>query len=97
MRIKATGLLILAMITALLFSCTASFPAKEKVAALTNEEATELLNGKTETEIHDSWGEPDDILSGFYGDIYVCGDMHIVIYYDGDSTVTDVHVFDDRN
>ena len=40
--------------------------------------------GKTEQEINDNWGEPDSMLSGFYGDIYVYEERQIVIYYDGD-------------
>ena len=88
---------ILMIITIILSSCTASFPSKENVAVLTREEATELLKNKTEKEIHDNWGEPDDILSGFYGDIYLYNDKSIVIYYDNDSNVTDVLVSDKQN
>lgn len=64
---------------------------------MTREEATELLKNKTEEEIHDNWGEPDDILSGFYGDIYLYNGKSIVIYYDNDSNVTDVLVSDKQN
>ena len=90
MKKSACFLLALLIITALLSSCTASFPTKETVVTLTEEEAAELLKDKTEKEIHDHWGAPDDSLSGFYGDIYESDGKRIVVYYDGDSKVTDV-------
>ena len=89
--------LALVIMTVLLSSCMASFPTKERVAAQTREEATELLKNKTAKEIYDNWGEPDGTLSGFYGDIYICNDKNIVIYYDADSKVTDVLVDDKQN
>ena len=74
----------------LLISYAASFPKKEKIVKLPKEEATNVLKGRTRKEIIDNWGEPDEMLSGFYGDIYVCKDRHIVIYYNDESQVTDV-------
>ncbi len=50
--------------------------------------------GKTEQEINDNWGEPDSMLSGFYGDIYVYEERQIVIYYDGDSKVVNVRIWE---
>ena len=92
MKKSASIVLALVMITVLLSSCTAAFPTKERVAAQTSEEATKLLKNKTAKEIRDHWGEPDDTLSGFYGDIYICNGKSIVIYYDADSKVTDALV-----
>lgn len=69
----------------LLASCAASFPEKEKVAAMTDEEATELLLDKTQEEVREHWGEPDSFFSGFYGDIYRAGDKCIGLYYDYDT------------
>ena len=93
---KKSALIVLALVivTVLLSSCTASFPTKERVVTLTSEEATKILRNKTAKEIYDSWGEPDSILSGFYGDIYICDGKSIVIYYDADSKVTDVLIDD---
>lgn len=85
--------LALLLIGITLASCTGSFPTKEKVASLTDEEATGLLKGKTEQEIHKEWGTPDGMFSGFYGDIYTCNDKNIGIYYDADSKVTDVRIW----
>ncbi|MBQ7668524.1 MAG: hypothetical protein IJS47_04290 [Clostridia bacterium] len=64
---------------------------------MSREEATEALKDKTEKEINNNWGKPDGMLSGFYGDIYVFNDKQIVIYYDSDSKVTDVVVFDKQD
>ena len=87
-------LLVLWIIAGIPSSCAASFPKKENVAALSSEEATNVLKGKTEKEIHDHWGEPDSMLSGFYGDIYVYNDKLIVIFYDDGEVVTDVLISD---
>ena len=90
---KSTSIILaLVIITVLLSSCMASFPTKERIASGTGEEATKLLKNKTAKEISDHWGEPDDTLSGFYGDIYIYNGKRIVIYYDADSKVTDVLV-----
>ena len=85
------------IIAVLLSSCAASFPTKAKAVTLTSEKAAELLKNKTEKEIHDNWGQPDGMLSGFYGDIYEYNGKSIVIYYDADSKVTDVLVSDQQN
>ena len=87
----------LAMLAVILSSCAAAFPEKEQIAALSGEEATKVLKDRPEREISDHWGEPDGMLSGFYGDIYVYNDKQIVIYYDGDSRVTDVLVSDTQD
>ena len=90
--------LVFMTITVFLCSCTASFPTKENVVALTSEEAAELLKDKTEKEIHDNWGVPDSYFSGLYGNIYLYNEKCIGIYYDYDSKViTNVVVFDKQN
>ena len=94
MKKRTVFLIVSAMIVMILSSCAASFPKKESIVALSGEEATEVLKDKTQKEIDDHWGKPDGVLSGFYGDIYEYNDKQIVIYYDGDSKVTDVLVFD---
>ena len=94
MKTKTIVLLVFAIITVLLSSCTVSFPTKAKVVTLSSEEAARILKDKTNKEINNNWGQPDDILSGFYGDIYEYNDKCIVIYYDADGRVTDVLVSD---
>ena len=81
----------------MLSSCTASLPKKENIVTLTNEQAANALKGKTEKEINDKWGEPDGMLSGFYGDIYVYNGKQIVIYYDAEGKVTDIRISDKEN
>ena len=90
-------MLALVMAAAVLASCAAAFPKKESVAAMSGEEATKALKGRTAKEITENWGEPDDMPSGFYGDIYIYGGRSIVIYYDADSKVTDVLISDVRD
>ena len=85
------------MAVVILVSCSASFPKKESVVTLSSEEATKALKGKTEKEINDNWGEPEGMLSGFYGDIYEYNGKLIVIYYDAGSKVTDVLISDKQN
>ena len=85
------------IIAVLLSSCAASFPTKAKVVTLSSEEAARILKDKTNEEMNDHWGKPDDMLSGFYGDIYEYNGKSIVIYYDADSKVTDVLVSDQQN
>ena len=97
MKKSALLLFILLIVAIFLSSCTASFPSKDNIAMLTGEKATELLKDKTEKEIHDNWGEPDDSLSGFYGDVYLYNGKSIVIYFDNNSKVTNVLVFDKQN
>ncbi len=85
------------MLAVILSACTAAFPKKESVLTLSKEEATRVLKDKTQKEIIDHWGEPDGMLSGFYGDIYEYDDKLIVIYYDADRKVTDILVSDKTN
>ena len=85
MNMKTRTLIILTIVTAAILlaaSCASSFPEKEKVAAMTGEEATGLLMDKTQEEVREHWGEPDSFFSGFYGDIYRAGDKCVGLYYD---------------
>ena len=75
--------LLVTLVLLLLAGCSSAFPSIKQISSLTDEEAEKLLIGKTEQEINDNWGEPDSMLSGFYGDIYVYEERQIVIYYDG--------------
>lgn len=97
MKKSALFVLALLIIAVLLSSCAASFPSKEKAVSLTGGNAAELLKDKTEKDIHDNRGAPDEMFSGFYGDIYFYNNKCIGIYYDSDSRVTEVVVFDRQN
>jgi hypothetical protein len=82
------------MTVVLLASCKASFPTKEEVASLSNEDAAELLTGRTGKEIFLNWGKPDVSFSGLYGGIYDSSGKCIAIYFDDSDRVKDVIVFD---
>ena len=43
-----------------------------------------IKEGTPRSEVLEKFGEPDSGLSGFFGDIYNCGDQVVVIYYEGD-------------
>ena len=81
----AKSILLLSLTAILISSCAGTFPAKEKVAAMSDEDATKLLLNKTQQEVQKHWGEPDSFFSGFYGDIYTVGDKCIGVYYHADS------------
>ena len=97
MKNKPILLLVILTLAVMLSSCAGAFPKKEKIAALSAEEATKTLKGRMEQEIRNNWGLPDGMLSGFYGDIYEYSGKTIVIYYDADSRVTDVLISDARD
>ena len=97
MKNRILALFVLMMTVVVLSSCTAVFPKKENIVTLSGEEATKILKGKTEKEIIDNWGEPDGTLSGFYGDIFVCNDKSIVVYFNAEGKVSDVLVSDKQN
>ena len=86
--------LLVTLVLLLLAGCSSAFPSIKQISSLTDEEAENLLMGKTEQEIIDNWGEPDSMLSGFYGDIYVYEERQIVIYYGGDSKVVNVRIWE---
>ena len=61
----------------------------------TQEQIEEKLKGEFRNDIIASWGEPDGMLSGFWGDIWYLDDkddMRITLYYDGDGYVTNVRI-----
>ena len=43
-----------------------------------------IKEGTPRSEVLEKFREPDSGLSGFFGDIYNCGDQVVVIYYEGD-------------
>lgn len=61
----------------------------------TQEQIEEKLKGEFRNDIIASWGEPDGMLSGFWGDMWYLDDkddMRITLYYDGDGYVTNVRI-----
>lgn len=58
-------------------------PGPEELPGLGREAAEAALLGLPRQGVLDAWGEPDGMLSGFFGDIYALEDgAHITVYYD---------------
>lgn len=50
---------------------------------MTDREATKVLAEASRQAVVETWGEPDGMLSGLYGDVYgTPAGLHIIIYYD---------------
>ncbi len=61
----------------------AGLPPPEDLAALGPEAAEAALLGLPRGDVLRAWGEPDGMLSGFFGDIYSLEDgTRIIVYYD---------------
>lgn len=57
------------------------------------EEIEEVLAGKSWKKFHASWGEPDGMLSGFWGEIWYLDeekDSRITLYYDAEGSVENI-------
>ncbi len=85
---------LLLLLSLLLCACVSAFPAREKAASMTSEEATKVFEKKTRVEVMKHWGKPDSMLSGFFGDIYVYERKLIVFYYDENERITNVLIGD---
>lgn len=88
-RIIAAAVLAAVLCLALLAACGSGEPTLKDYEA--------IKAGTPRSEVLEKFGEPDSGLSGFFGDIYNCGDQVVVIYYEGDygsdtATVTEVHI-----
>ena len=56
------------------------------------------LKGCPRDRLIDCWGEPDDMLSGFWGDIWeLTGLAEVIVYYDQDGLVEQIRVNDIEN
>lgn len=74
---------------------TIGTPELNEITNYTQEQLEERLVGLLNEELYHSWGEPDGMLSGLYGDIWYISDEHdrqIVVYYDGDGVVEHILV-----
>ena len=59
------------------------FPDRAAVSAMGQEAAEAALLGRERQEILRAWGEPDGMLSGFFGDVYhLDGASRVIVYYD---------------
>lgn len=84
-------------------SIAESYPAQvNKVYAITivNQAHREIdfddiSSGMSREAIHELFGQPDDMLSGLFGDVYFKEDgTRVTIYYDADTAVSEVKVED---
>lgn len=78
---------------------TADTPELDEISDYTQEQLEEKLLGLSNEELHHLWGEPDGMLSGFWGDIWSLSDeskRQIIIYYDADGFVEHILV-DERH
>lgn len=67
-----------------------SLPNLDEIPGCTQEQLDETLPGRSREELLGAWGEPDGMLSGFYGDIWnLSGEDRdrIILYYDADGVV----------
>ena len=61
----------------------AGLPGPEELSNMGREAAEAALLDLPRQEILNAWGEPDGMLSGFFGDIYELeSGGHIIVYYD---------------
>ena len=96
--IAVTALAIIALGVALWFfgyhnrKSMDNIPSKEIMVTYLQENgeqyATDKIKGYDREAVTYIWGEPDGMLSGFFGDIWDAGDESIIVYYDEDSKVT---------
>jgi len=75
-RIIAAAVLAAVLCLALLAACGSGEPTRKDYEA--------IKGGTPRSEVLEKFGEPDSGLSGFFGDIYNCGDQVVVIYYEVD-------------
>lgn len=72
-------------------------PELNEIFNYTQEQLEEKLLGLSEEDMHNSWGEPDGMLSGFWGDIWHLSDesnKQIILYYDKDGTVENIRIIE---
>ena len=97
MNRRISKYIVVVMALLVLAGCS-GVPSLKKVFTLSEEKTNRKLFNVRQDTIRKTWGEPDSIFSGFYGDIYRNPENSnnlIDIYYDPDTkTVTNVVFFD---
>lgn len=61
----------------------------------TEEDFQDELLGKNRDSIINAWGEPDGMLYGFWGDIWLLSDesdKQIILYYDQDGIIENIRI-----
>ena len=111
MKIKKTSMVALIVAAVLVVGVTTAFATsaeyvsdtvmeKSDILNYTQEQLEEKLIGLSCEDMHNSWGEPDDFLSGFWGDIWDLDDNNnefitpyhdvITLYYDENGYVENI-------
>ncbi|MGN1085486.1 MAG: hypothetical protein ACI4Q5_00485 [Porcipelethomonas sp.] len=70
-------------------------PGLKEISDFAQEQLEEKLIGISQEELHDSWGEPDGQLYGFFGETWSLdngNDKYIIIYYDNNGNVLHIKV-----
>lgn len=83
--LPAAALAALTAVSLLLAGKTvpAGLPGPEALPGMGREAAEAALLGLPRQEVLNAWGNPDGMLSGFFGDIYTLADgVSITVYYD---------------
>lgn len=74
-----------------------NIPSRELMVTYLQEKgeqyATDKIIGYEREDIKYIWGEPDGMLSGFFGDIWNVGDEKIIVYYDENTKVEYVKLY----
>ena len=95
---KRSIIFVIVIASFLVLSGCSKVPSLKKIFTMSEAEANKTLFNVHRDSIRKTWGEPESMFSGFYGDIYrnpQDSNKLIGIYYDGDTeTATDVKFFD---
>ena len=75
-RIIAAAVLAAILCLTLLAACGSGEPTLKDFEA--------IKEGTPRSEVLEKFGEPDNGLSGLFGDTYICEDKLVIIYYEGD-------------
>ena len=94
-KLVALGLLLAFVLTGCASrQCgTVDTPELDEISNYTQEQLEERLIGLSIEDLHNLWGEPDDILSGLWCDIWYFNDkqnQEIAVYYDKDGIVENI-------
>lgn len=74
-RIIAAAVLTAILCLTLLAACGSGEPTLKDFEA--------IKEGTPRSEVLEKFGEPDNELSGLWGDTYICEDKLVIIYYEG--------------
>lgn len=74
------------------------FPTREEIAAMTDQQAAEVLAGTSQEALRKAWGEPVAVRSDVYGDVYAydgpggCIVVHYDVRFDSGPRVAVIHI-----